>query len=327
MKKVSRKLTAAAVMILCTTVGAQAQQNLRIDDRHFDDNDRGKQVLVTAAFVNTDDETVTLRGLNFGRRALVVFCETERMRVLESSPTEVVVRFPSEVPDGTYLFTVARGNGDSERGTFYVTKLSGGSGGSGEAGPQGPPGPAGPQGPQGPAGADGATGPAGPQGPQGAAGANGADGQPGAQGPAGPAGPQGPPGPAGANGADGQPGAPGAPGLPGPQGPQGVPGPAGGLSGYALASADSQMWASVTNGSTVQWAVACPDGKAPVAGGFEPLPATGNAVFLNLVSSTPVIVSPSTSVNGWGVTLRNGSGSSRSNVQFRVWAVCGVVVP
>jgi hypothetical protein len=76
--------------------------------------------------------------------------------------------------------------------------------------------------------------------------------------------------------------------------------------------------------------VACPDGKVPVGGGFEPVPnppppgVPGNAIFLTLVSSAPALVNGATSVNGWNVMLRNGSGSSRSNVQFRVWALCAV---
>ena len=67
------------------------------------------------------------------------------MKVLRSSDTEVVVRFPKTVKDGTYLFTVARGNSDHERGEFHVAKVSAGSGGGEtERGVEGPPGPAGP---------------------------------------------------------------------------------------------------------------------------------------------------------------------------------------
>jgi hypothetical protein len=91
------------------------------------------------------------------------------------------------------------------------------------------------------------------------------------------------------------------------------------LSGYELVAADSLVVASVPNGQTVQAAVACSEGKVPVAGGFEPLPqpTPGSVVFLNLISSAPT-------ANGWSVTLRNGSGTTRSNVQFRVWGVCSV---
>jgi hypothetical protein len=70
--------------------------------------------------------------------------------------------------------------------------------------------------------------------------------------------------------------------------------------------------------------VACSDGKRPLAGGWEPLVATGTGDpvpgFGHAVFLTPAMSAPT--VNGWTVSLRNGSGSSRSSVQFRVWAVC-----
>jgi hypothetical protein len=94
------------------------------------------------------------------------------------------------------------------------------------------------------------------------------------------------------------------------------------LTGYELVSADSDLFPAVSNGLFVQGTVHCPTDKRPLGGGWEPLipgappsPGAGNVVFLNLTSSTPT-------ADGWMVTLRNGSGSSRSNVQFRVWAVC-----
>jgi hypothetical protein len=64
-------------------------------------------------------------------------------------------------------------------------------------------------------------------------------------------------------------------------------------------------------------AAGCPDGKLPVGGGFEPTPtlAGNNAIALTPVSSGP-------SGAGWSVTLRNNTGTQKSNVQFRVWVVC-----
>ncbi len=56
---------------------------------------------------------------------------------MRRSRSEVVVRFPKAVKDGTYLFTVARGNDDHERGTFYVTKVTAGATGEGTAGAEG----------------------------------------------------------------------------------------------------------------------------------------------------------------------------------------------
>jgi hypothetical protein len=314
------RLAAAAAMVMCAVNGAQAapaaQQEVNAQSNHyrFDDHDRWRQLVVLSAHVDADAETVTLKGLYFGRNKPTVFCETHRMKVLRASDTEVVVHFPKAVEDGTYLFTVARGNLNLERGEFYVTKLTatGGSGAgergaAGPPGPEGPMGPAGPAGSAGPAGAAGSVGPAGPAGPAGAAGAVGPAGPAGAAGAMGPMGPQGPAG------------APGAPGLPGAQGPAGPEGPAGGLSGYEVLSADSPVFASVTNNSFVSSFAACPDGKAPLGGGFEPASSTNSVVFLTPVTSGP---SNNGTANGWSVTLRNNTGSTRMNAQFRVWVVC-----
>jgi hypothetical protein len=139
----------------------------------------------------------------------------------------------------------------------------------------------------------------------------------------------GPAGPAGAVGPQGPAGAPGLPGPAGPEGPQGPAGAPGGLEGYETVAADSPFYASVTgpspNGTVVTASVACSAGKRPLGGGWEPLVAaagvdpvpgfTGGATQLSLVMSAPT-------VNGWTVSLRNPPGTTRMNVQFRVWAVC-----
>jgi hypothetical protein len=146
-----------------------------------------RELVVTSATVDRENETVTLRGFNFGSRKPYVYCETQLMKVQRTSDEEIVVEFPaSEIEDGTYLFTVIRNSVLPSRGTFYVTTIAAASGGG-----TGTEGPAGPQGPAGPAGADGTQGSEGPAGPAGAAGAQG------------PQGPQGPEGPAGANGVSG----------------------------------------------------------------------------------------------------------------------------
>jgi hypothetical protein len=91
-------------------------------------------------------------------------------------------------------------------------------------------------------------------------------------------------------------------------------------------AANSEFLATVPNTTLMTATVACSDGKRPVGGGFEPLQGGptdpqpgfgGGSVFLIPVLSAPT-------VNGWTVTLRNSSGSSRSNAQFRVWAICAV---
>ena len=165
MDKKGYKFAAAAAMIMSAATGAQAvpaapqEVNAQSNHYRFDDHERWKQLVVLSAFVDAENETVTLKGLFFGKKTPTVFCETTKMKLLKASDTELVVRFPTSVEDGTYLFTVARGNMDVERGEFYVTKLSAGSGGgSGERGLPGADGPMGPAGPAGPAGPPGAAG-------------------------------------------------------------------------------------------------------------------------------------------------------------------------
>lgn len=331
MVRLNIKLAASAVMIICAANGAQAgggQQEVNAQSNHsrFDDFDRWKQVVVLSAFVNVEEETATLRGLHFGRKTPTVFCETEKMMVLRSSDTEIVVRFPKAVKDGTYLFTVARGNLDHERGEFHVAKVSTVSGGGetergaegppGPAGPVGPAGPEGPVGPQGPAGVAGATGPTGPAGADGPAGPTGPAGPAGATGPQGPAGAQGPAGP------QGEAGAAGAPGLPGAQGPAGPAGPAGGLLGYEQVQVMNEpafptVNMNATAPSVIAW---CPAGKVAVGGGFEPASPTNSAIWLTPIASGPVLSTLGDS--GWSVTLRNLMTNNRSNVQVRVTAIC-----
>src|SRR5262245_1596141 len=115
MKSVSRKLIAVAAIVLLGTVGASARpgeengSDKNQGQKNGFDIDRWKPLTVLASFVDAGNETVTLQGLHFGRTAPAVFCETEKMKVLRFNNEEVVVRFPRAVPDGTYLFTVARG--------------------------------------------------------------------------------------------------------------------------------------------------------------------------------------------------------------------------
>ena len=144
MERVVFKFAASAAIVMCAVGGAQAaaaageQQEISVQGNHssrFDDFDRWKQLVVLAAFVDAEKETVTLRGLYFGKKTPTVFCETNKMKVVRWNETEVVVRFPKAVEDGTYLFTVARGNIDLERGEFFVTKAA--SGGETEPGRRG----------------------------------------------------------------------------------------------------------------------------------------------------------------------------------------------
>ena len=251
MQTVNRGLVAAA-MVLSSAVGrhgargrsGSGRKRRRVASSTSISTTSCKPLVVTAAFVDVANETVTLRGSNFGKKP-TVFCETQQMQVLRASNTEIVVRFPDDVREGTYLFTVARGNHDA--GARRVLRPEdarrrrqrhAGPGGSGRAagsrgtlrvrqaskvrldrsGRQVRQGAVGPAGPAGAAGATGATGAAGSVGPAGPAGA------PGAMGPAG-LGPAGSQGPAGAMGL---------PGGVGPVGPQGPAARPAGSTGYEI---------------------------------------------------------------------------------------------
>jgi hypothetical protein len=237
---------ATAIVFSVVTTAYASDTNIGSDKNGSDrsparDNGKPRQVLITSASVDRANDRVVLRGQNFGNSAPMVYCEIYPLVVLDASDDEVVAWFPGAVPQGTYLFTVVRGRGNSEleRNVFYVTvppvnpPNNGGSGPQGPAGPAGatgPAGPAGPAGPVGPAGPAGATGPAGPVGPAGPAGPKGDVGAAGPVGPAGavgPVGPMGPSGPAGADGLAGPAGPAGPQGLQGLQGLQGERGDAG----------------------------------------------------------------------------------------------------
>ena len=295
-----------AALLYVGTADVQAKAKAKDDG---DDSPR-KQVVITKAIVDRASETVTLKGMHFGRSTPFVYCETSRMTVLSSSDDEIVVAFPaSTVADGTYLFTVIRGEAPYDRAPFYVAASA--QGGNGKEGPMGPMGPQGPAGVAGPAGAQGEPGAVGPQGPAGIAGPAGPVGPQGLQGPAGPAGPAGPQGLQGPAGAQGMPGLPGAPG---PEGPAG----ANGVSGYERLIADSGMF-PIANHESVSIDAPCPEGKVVVSGGHELV--DGPAQRLVLIMSGPY----EDSASGWRVTVRNSTGVALSNVNVRSQVVCAVI--
>lgn len=248
-----------------------------------------KQLVITSATVDRNNDTVTLRGLNFGDQPPYVYCEATRMSVLAAGDEELLVAFPASALNGTYLFTVVRGTSSVERDTFHVTTMP-------EVIAAGPEGPMGPQGPQGPAGADGAPGATG------------------AQGPAGPSGPSGPQGAQGASGPQGAQGLQGPQGLTGLQGPQGAPG----VSAYEKVLADSGPF-SLGLGVSSWLAAGCPAGKKVISGGYELVGSS--APSLQITLSAPY----ENGVSGWRVNFRNGTPSGLSNLQVKVHAVCATV--
>lgn len=300
----SRKILVALGFVIAAVVSADAMDSN--DNAKKDGQKQGppSQLVILSATVDRANETLTIRGRNFGTQAPQVLCEEYSMTVVSATDTEVIAYLPAAVPDGTYLLTVARGPSQQERDVFHfavqtpkvITGPQGPAGIPGEQGPQGPAGPqgepgaAGPQGPAGPQGEQGVPGPMGPAGADGAQGPAGVQGAPGPQGPAGPAGPA---------------------GLPGPAGPQG---PAG-LSGIERVVANIPTHPAGINGmGSITGAIACPAGKRVLSGGFEATHLGSG----NLVASRSYPDSDTT----WRVTVRNTSVSPVSNVQFRVWAIC-----
>ena len=302
-----------------------------------------KQLVVLSAAVNRPAETLTLKGQNFGSTAPAVYCESMPMTVISASDTQLVVMFPAAIPDGTYLVTVARGNGKPDVGVFYATAQTivtveghdgptGVTGSRGEMGPQGPPGPAGPVGPAGPAGPAGVAGPTGdlgpvgpqgpggatgPQGPKGDAGAQGIQGAAGPAGPGGPAGNPGPQGPAGPQGASGAIGPMGPGGPIGPPGPMGLPGPSG-VSGYEYIVVPNTPFNANPAVVLAPQSANCSAGRMPLGGGFE---LVGSGQQLTVLASEPFTGSTS----GWRVAVRNNTAMTLMSAQVRVYVTCAVM--
>jgi hypothetical protein len=142
-----------------------------------------KQLVVLSASLNRSAEMLILKGQNFGSTAPLVLCESMPMTVLSATDSQLVIQFPAAMADGTYLVTVSKGNGQPDRGVFYVNAQSiptaqdtgtvGPQGPQGETGPAGPAGPVGATGPAGPKGDSGFMGPQGPVGPTGPSGVSG----------------------------------------------------------------------------------------------------------------------------------------------------------
>ena len=285
---------AAILVIGASDAHAQAREPQQVQ----------KQLVILSATVDRANDTVTLKGMNFGPRRPYVYCETYPMTLLSATDDELIVSVPTSSLNGTYLFTVIRGNSILDRDEFYVTTtppviVEGREGPMGPAGPAGPPGTKGDTGAQGPKGDTGAQGPKGDTGATGPQGAQGPQGATGAQGPVGPQGPQ---------------------GLQGPQGfagPQGAPG-TNGVSGYERIVWDT---GPINVGLLISSSIVatCPTGKRAVGGGHELL---GNqSHLLTIMASVPY----ENGVSGWRVTYRNSSPGGLTGVQIRAWAVCATV--
>ena len=112
----------AAAMVLSAGTTAYASAGKDKDKESEKKDSAPRQLVVMSATVDRQAQSVTLRGQNFGSSEPKVFCETYPLTVLQFTDTQVVVWFPGSVPEGTYLFSVLRGRGqtDFERTVFYV---------------------------------------------------------------------------------------------------------------------------------------------------------------------------------------------------------------
>src|SRR5687768_6501638 len=126
-----------------------------------------KSVVIYSVSADRTNDSLTIRGVNFGSTPAHVFCETSMMTVLNWTASEIVVSLPAAVPDGSYLLTVVTGKGQSDRDVFHFSLAKAATSLPGPQGPQGPAGKDGAPGAQGPQGETGATGPQGPAGPAG----------------------------------------------------------------------------------------------------------------------------------------------------------------
>src|SRR5437899_90384 len=141
------------------------------------------QLVITSAALDESNNRLVINGQNFlapshghdnhghenhaHTTPLIVTLDLLPLTIVSATSTEIVASVSGTFPEGTFLITVSRGNGEGESGAFAVAIYHEDAGGQGPAGPAGP---AGAQGPAGPGGTEGPSGPAGPHGPGGPAG-------------------------------------------------------------------------------------------------------------------------------------------------------------
>jgi len=107
--------------------------------------------IVYGATVDTNANTLTLTGVNFGQSPTVTLGGVLPLTVQSSSGTQIVANVPAALAPGSYLIFVKFSN-------FTVAVFEATVGAVGPRGPQGPAGPTGATGATGPPGASGAPG-------------------------------------------------------------------------------------------------------------------------------------------------------------------------
>ena len=134
MRRLEHGLLTALVVTFCATTPAVGRT---VDE---------KQLVIFSAIADRGSSTLTIRGVNLGALAAVVYCEEQTMTILSATDEQIVAQLPGYLADGTYLLTVMRGKSMQARGAFNFSVHTLGPGSVGSVGPVGPVGPIGPMG-------------------------------------------------------------------------------------------------------------------------------------------------------------------------------------
>ena len=158
-----RLLAVTFVAVLCAApvLGASLDQRPGNPERNDDRNEVNLNVLSAAA----DDSlgVLTINGVNFGKKRLVVTLEGRGLVVLSQTQSRILAGLPVGIRPGSYVLTVSHNYSWTGGWSAFEVTI-------GAVGPQGPQGEQGPQGIQGIQGNDGPQGGIGPQGPIGPSG-------------------------------------------------------------------------------------------------------------------------------------------------------------
>lgn len=163
MRSVARTAFAVALALNIVFVSRAEAQKPK-PNSSVDVTDSSKLV-ISAASYDAATEALSIHGVNFGASGGVVTLNGFPLPVSSWTNAEIVALVSSATPAGSYLLTVARGQGTTQFDAFSVALGSASGGGAkGDKGDKGDPGAPGPK------GDTGDTGPAGPPGPMGPSG-------------------------------------------------------------------------------------------------------------------------------------------------------------
>ena len=142
-------LLSAALMVTTTDLAyAQGQSQSHSKSQQSQGNNgaadakRNVRLAILGTLSNRANDTLTIRGMGFGDRAAQVWCQDYPLTVMSWTDEEIVANLPDALPDGSYLLTVIRGEGQKDRDVFDMavqgqTTVSGTPGPRGDAVPSG----------------------------------------------------------------------------------------------------------------------------------------------------------------------------------------------